>query len=632
MNNRVNIWANLDLGKNQLENFAPHIATGIAGPVNGQMYLSSTDNCLYYYLSASGRFIPLTSVFGALLGGASPTGHAYFINTNSRLDTTGNGVIDANQFNGNTLVAVEHGGTNNSNFTPSGIIFYDGNSVRSTINFYYDISTDRIVLGDSLDGVANIHLGYASGPTLYVYPNNLVASPVKNVIEYNGTGWYYTDNFGLRYEFATTGTSLSSFVGTLPISKGGTNATSLASGSLLQSNGTSVVGLTAAATNEIPIWNGFAWTASSGGFISQVPNSVSRNTIVCPSSTFYPLLIQGASGQTTYLKIETSAGQNMLRVLNTQVELGPDLLTFDRASNSASSAYIWLEADGGVTHPYIQMRPQGGNGGYIKMDGGGNTSKAAGHIDLSGGAGTASPGGNLELKGGGGAGANGGFVLSNGGGTSSASGGVCNLSGGSVAGGHLLTVDGGGTLNTNSGFIQLGTNGRRSTILTQPTGNSLFNLPTAGTGWLLAAPTIYTSGYAYFSGTGYLIATGIPAPTNNQAIRSVTAYFTGSPISSGQLSFTRIPYAGIIQKYTVLARPTGSLIFDIRPTGYSAYPTNNSICGSTFPSIVDSIKNESSTLTGWNTSLASGTCIDFVVTSGNGLITQATLILDILAE
>lgn len=768
---KINILGTADFGQSQIQNVALHVATGVVSPINGQIYLSSTDNIVYCYNSGSGTFFPLTNIFSMTRGGTSPTGQTYVVGSGSNLIYSNSGNIDANLFKHNSIIAVVDGGTASTGFDTYGLTYYDGTALVTSSVFGYDPSIKglRIRSGGTPSGV--LHIGAGTGPLAYVTPMDRLATAMKNTVEYNGTGWFFTDNFGISYRVATTGMSLTSFTGTLPIANGGTNATSFTNQGLIKYNGSALTSFLGTNIGEVAYWDGSQWTSSSGSFVSLVPDSASRNTIQSPTGSYYPLLIRGASGQTTYFRIENYQNTAFFRVTSTSLLSATDLLQMDTINTNAPNvnAYIWMESDApsGYSNPYIELRPNGGVGGYIKITGGGNTSKSGGHLDLSGGAGTASPGGTIDLTGGAGVGAEGGSIdLSGagtgarggvftlrGGGSNNASGGVWDGAGNSLPGGHVITRDGGGSINTNSGFIQLGQAGNRTTLFTMPTGTASFTFPRS-TGYIATSTVPYATGYAYWNGTGVLIATGVSSVggggdvylankniftnqnifnssgitilspngsssgilakangasnytailpdsqgdvyfvtqsaygssgflavalgsgsvsyisnkissigdasintassgqvltwnsvawvnanpsgggasiTTNQKMRSITASFAGYPISSGQYVFTRIPYAGTIQKYTILGRPSGSLQFDIRPTGYSAYPTNNSICASALPNISNNIKVESSVLTGWNTALASGDCIDFVVTSGNALMTSATLIIDIL--
>ena len=108
--------------------------------------------------------------------------------------------------------------------------------------------------------------------------------------------------------------------------------------------------------------------------------------------------------------------------------------------------------------------------------------------------------------------------------------------------------------------------------------------------------------------------------------------FPEPPVSSGICSETYIPYAGTIQKCTVLSTATGSLTFDISATGYAAYPNMTSLCGSNRPFLNNDRKFQDSTLTGWNTRINAGDTVKFSVASGNNLINQVTIVLDILVD
>lgn len=523
---KINILGTADFGNSQIQNVALHVATGIASPINAQIYLSSTDNIVYCYNSTSGTFFPLTNVFSMARGGTSPTGQVYIVGSGSTLSYSNSGNVDANLFKHNSIVAIADGGTASTGFDTYGVAYYDGSALITSSTFGYDPSVKGLRLRSSGTPSGVLHIGAGTGPLAYVTPMDRLATAMKNSLEYNGTGWFFTDNFGISYRVATTGMSLTSFTGTVPIANGGTNTTSFTSQGLIKYNGSALTSFLGTNIGEVAYWDGSQWTSSSGSFVSLVPDSASRNTIQSPTGSYYPLLIRGASGQTTYFRIENFQNTPFFRVTNVGVYTATDLLLMDTVNNNLpnTNAYIWMESDApsGYSNPYIELRPNGGVGGYIKITGGGNTSKSGGHLNLSGGAGVASAGGTIDLTGGSAAGAQGGSIdLSGagsnarggvftlrGGGSNNASGGVWDGAGNSLPGGHVITRDGGGSINTNSGFIQLGQAGNRTTLFTMPTGTASFTFPRS-TGYIATSTVPYATGYAYWNGTGVLIATGV---------------------------------------------------------------------------------------------------------------------------
>ena len=105
----------------------------------------------------------------------------------------------------------------------------------------------------------------------------------------------------------------------------------------------------------------------------------------------------------------------------------------------------------------------------------------------------------------------------------------------------------------------------------------------------------------------------------------------GSVISTGIKSDIRIPYGATITKVTLLANTTGNIVFDVWSTVYANYPptVSNSITGTTAkPTITAAVKTESSTLTGWVTTITSGDCIRFNVDTCT-TITRCAMVMEV---
>lgn len=103
----------------------------------------------------------------------------------------------------------------------------------------------------------------------------------------------------------------------------------------------------------------------------------------------------------------------------------------------------------------------------------------------------------------------------------------------------------------------------------------------------------------------------------------------GTAISTGVAGVgLRIPFACTINEWTLQADVTGSIVIDIWKDTYANYPPTvaDTITGSSKPTISASNKGNSSTLTGWTTSVAAGDILYFNVDSCSS-ITQATLTL-----
>jgi hypothetical protein len=91
----------------------------------------------------------------------------------------------------------------------------------------------------------------------------------------------------------------------------------------------------------------------------------------------------------------------------------------------------------------------------------------------------------------------------------------------------------------------------------------------------------------------------------------------GLVITGGIKGDLIIPFACVIDQWTLLADQTGSIVVDVWKNTYASYPptAGNSITGSALPTISSSNKGQSSTLTGWTTTVAAGDTLRFSVTS-----------------
>lgn len=104
----------------------------------------------------------------------------------------------------------------------------------------------------------------------------------------------------------------------------------------------------------------------------------------------------------------------------------------------------------------------------------------------------------------------------------------------------------------------------------------------------------------------------------------------GSAITTGEKGDLTIPFACTINEWTLLADQSGSVVVDIWKDTYANYPPTvaDTITGSAKPTISAATKGQSSTLTGWTTSIAAGDCIAFNVDSAS-TVTRVTLSLKV---
>jgi hypothetical protein len=176
---------------------------------------------------------------------------------------------------------------------------------------------------------------------------------------------------------------------------------------------------------------------------------------------------------------------------------------------------------------------------------------------------------------------------------------------------QVVTISGGTNISVNGTYPNFGIN------FTGSTGASGDFLPLSG--GTVTGGTTFTSG---------LTANTISATTYQGINRSFGVSFDGmgSVILVNSQTTLTIPYNMIIQSWVLLSDVTGSTVIDIWKDTYDNYPptSGDSITALAKPSISSDTRNQSSTLTGWNTIVNSGDIIRFNVDSCTGM-TRAQL-------
>lgn len=134
---------------------------------------------------------------------------------------------------------------------------------------------------------------------------------------------------------------------------------------------------------------------------------------------------------------------------------------------------------------------------------------------------------------------------------------------------------------------------------------------------------------ATLDGGGTLTAAQVPASLLSAAIPFIIDG-TGSAITTGIKGDLIIPFACTITEWTLLADQSGSIVVDVWKDTYANYPptAGDSITASAKPTISSATKNQSSTLTGWTTSIAAGSTLRFNVDSAT-TVQRATLSLKV---
>lgn len=121
---------------------------------------------------------------------------------------------------------------------------------------------------------------------------------------------------------------------------------------------------------------------------------------------------------------------------------------------------------------------------------------------------------------------------------------------------------------------------------------------------------------------------GIPGPGSSCF---PTASFDGGTgdIAVGSFCDLFVPFGFEITRSTLVADAAGTLQVDVRVVPYAAFPPgpSHSICGGNPPTLSGVNRTQDSTLSGWDTEIASGSVIRFFVTACTG-IKRATLVLE----
>jgi hypothetical protein len=100
----------------------------------------------------------------------------------------------------------------------------------------------------------------------------------------------------------------------------------------------------------------------------------------------------------------------------------------------------------------------------------------------------------------------------------------------------------------------------------------------------------------------------------------------GSDITTGVKGDVVIPYDMTITSWTLLGNQDGDIVISLWKSTYETFPPNlsGSITGSQKPTLDSADKAQSTSLTGWTTTITAGDIIRFNVDSCSG-ITRATL-------
>ena len=130
--------------------------------------------------------------------------------------------------------------------------------------------------------------------------------------------------------------------------------------------------------------------------------------------------------------------------------------------------------------------------------------------------------------------------------------------------------------------------------------------------------------------TGTLQQGGSPVTTKAMVPGAITVNIDGggSAITTGLKGYVTVPYGMTITSWTLLADQSGSIVVDVWKDTYANYPplVADTITASAKPTLSSVIKNTSSTLTGWTTTVTAGDILAFNVDSAT-TVTKVTLLI-----
>lgn len=125
-------------------------------------------------------------------------------------------------------------------------------------------------------------------------------------------------------------------------------------------------------------------------------------------------------------------------------------------------------------------------------------------------------------------------------------------------------------------------------------------------------------------------AGALPAFADSIASVGITIDGGGSAITTGVKGYIEVPYGCTINRATLLADQSGSIVIDVWKDTYANYPPTvaDTITASAKPTLSSAAKSQDSTLTGWTTAITAGDVLGFNVDSAT-TVTRVHLILKV---
>jgi len=135
----------------------------------------------------------------------------------------------------------------------------------------------------------------------------------------------------------------------------------------------------------------------------------------------------------------------------------------------------------------------------------------------------------------------------------------------------------------------------------------------------------YISGGNITSSGGAVVSSAAIDPSIKKTAFGVSLDGQGVTVSTGQKGYFRVPYSGTITGWSIISSVAGTIVFDVWKAAGTIPTVSNSITGSAKPTLTSSTYINSTTLTGWTTSVNAGDIIGFNVDSATITVTWAIL-------
>jgi hypothetical protein len=147
------------------------------------------------------------------------------------------------------------------------------------------------------------------------------------------------------------------------------------------------------------------------------------------------------------------------------------------------------------------------------------------------------------------------------------------------------------------------------------------------------ASGVFTRLAAGSNGNVLTLASGVPSWAPTAEFHTPTAIWgdgvLSSSIQAGLVTYVRVPYAGTISRWDIIANASTTISIDIWKANNALPTVANTITASAKPALSAATTGSSTTLTGWTTSVSAGDVFGFKLESVTGTPSEITLTLKI---